>query len=61
MFLCNINCFYNREEYLRMYKEFEAEGDLDSAILARNILYSTAYACSAYNERDFWYYQIIML
>ena len=60
MFLCVMRRFYDREEYLRMYKEFEAEGDLDSAILACTILRTTCGAFDAYYERDFWYYQLVM-
>ena len=60
MFLCVMRRFYDREEYLRMYKEFEAEGDLDSALLARSILRKTRGASNAYYERDFWYYQPCM-
>ena len=52
--------FYNREEYRRMYKKFEAEEDLDSAILTVRILRTTVGALFAYYERDFWYYQPAM-
>ena len=57
MFLCNMIRFYNSEEYHRMFKKFEAEGDLDSAILACTILRTTTGAFDSYYERDFWYHQ----
>jgi hypothetical protein len=49
--------FYDREEYRRILKEFEAKGDLFSAMHAERFLRTTCGCFDTYLESMFWYYQ----